>query len=66
MFDREAKTLEQAVQDVLCDAAGGVQQSFVDASEVVDRSLCIFACPSKRDELDRQGSSSVHFANREQ
>lgn len=48
MFDCEAKALQQGVHDALCDAVGGVQKSFADAPEVVDRTLSLIFGHLKR------------------
>lgn len=66
MLDREAMALQQAVQEALCSAAGGVQKVFVDALEFVDRSLNLVVEHWKRVELARARSSSAHSASREQ
>lgn len=63
MHDREAKALQQGVQDALCDAAGGTQKLFVEASEVVDRSLSLIVEHSPRDESAGPVSSSKHSAS---
>lgn len=63
MFNREAKALQQGMHDALRDAAGGFQQSFVDAPVVVDRTLILIVGHSKQDKLARLASSSAHFAN---
>lgn len=63
MFDREAKKLQLGVHTSLCDAAGGVHQSFANAPEVVVRGFCLIVGHPKRGGWDRPGYSSVFFAS---
>lgn len=49
----------------LRDGAGGIQESFVDAPEVVDRSRSLFVGHARYDEPASPGSSTTHLANRE-
>lgn len=65
-FHSEAKAFLQGVHDAFCDAAGGVQNSFVDSPEVVDKSLALIVEHSKRDDLARPRSLSAHYGNCEQ
>lgn len=55
------KALQLDVHGVLRSTVGGVQKSFDDASEVVDRNLSLIVAPQNRDELSRPGSSSAYL-----
>lgn len=65
MFDRVAMALQPGVIDAVCTAVAGVQESFVDASKVVNRSLSFNVELQKRDESARPRSSSAHSVNYE-
>lgn len=64
MYYCETKTLQQCVHDALREKADGVQNSFFDAVEVVDRSLSLIVGQSRRDESAEPGSPSSYSANR--
>lgn len=51
--DHEAKALQQGVHGAVCDAAGGVRKSFVDAPAVVKRSLSLIVGHSNPDNSAR-------------
>lgn len=59
----EAKKLQRGVHDALCNAAGGVQQSFANALEVVDRSLILIVEHAEHDKSARPGFYIAHAAN---
>lgn len=58
-----AVALQQNVHDGHCGAADGVPKLFVDAPEVVDRSLSLIVGHEGRDELAKPGSCSTHHTN---
>lgn len=63
MFDCEAKALQEGVHDHLCNAAGGLQESFVDAFDFEDRKLSLIVDHSEGDESARPGSLPAHSAS---
>lgn len=63
VFDRDAKALQQGVDNALRDAASDVQKLFVAATNFANRSLSLIEVHSKREELARLGSSSAQFAS---
>lgn len=50
LIDHMTQNLERVVHAARCDAAGGVQDSFVGASDVVDRRLYLFVGHARPDE----------------
>lgn len=55
MVDHETKALQYGLHNALCSAASGVQKSFVDFLEFVDRSLSLIAGLSICDESAKPG-----------
>lgn len=63
MFDRQAESLQQGVQDAFCSAAGGVKKSFDEDSKVVDRSSCLIVELCRHDESAKPASLLAHSAS---
>lgn len=58
--------MQLVVNDVLCQAAHAVQQSFFEVPVVTDGSLSFVVEHLERDESARSWSPSAHYANLEQ
>lgn len=65
MFNRETMALQHDKCDAICGAAVVVQKLFVQAPEVVDKSLRLIVRHSKRAKSAKPGSPSVRSANYE-
>lgn len=61
---REGMDLQRGFYEALSNVADGVQQSFGNAPEVVDRSIGLIVGHAKDDNSARPGPSTAHSANR--
>lgn len=63
LFYREVQELQRSVHAGLCDAAGGFQESFVSAPEVVNRNQNLIVGQARQDESARLRPCTTHSAN---
>lgn len=66
VIEREAKVLQRGLHEVLYIAAGGVQQSFLIAPEVVVESVSLIVGHAKSDKSAKPGSLTAYLASRNQ
>lgn len=65
LIDLKAQEFQRYIHAALCNAVGGVRDSFVAAPEVADRNLNLIVGHGRPDELAKLGSSTTYSASRE-